>query len=106
MDNYNRITLIGLLNEDPKITKIKNRTRATFVLAVEKYVGRNNEPITDYFTIVSWGKLAEVIGSYLQKGKKVLINGHIQVRTYMKDKERQWVTEIVAENLRFLTPKT
>ena len=91
---------------DPEVKKLKNQTKADFTLAVERYMGKDNKPVTDFFNVVSWGKLAEVCGSYLSKGKKVLVDGHIQIRTYMKDKERQWITEIVAENLKFLSAKT
>lgn len=63
------------------------------------------EPAVDFFNVVSWGKLAELCGSFLSKGKKVIVDGRIQVRAYLKDGERQWVTEIVAENLKFLEGK-
>ena len=106
VSSYNRITLVGNLVRDPEIKKLKSQTKADFTLAVERYMGKDNKPVTDFFTIVTWGKLAEVCGSYLSKGKKVLVDGHIQIRTYMKDKERQWITEIVAENLKFLSAKT
>lgn len=97
------ITLVGNLEKDPEIKKVGDQSKAVFTLAVERYLGKDKEPAVDFFNVVSWGKLAEVCGSFLNKGKKVIVDGRIQVRTYMKDKERHWITEIVAENLRFLS---
>lgn len=104
MSSYNRITLVGNLVKDPEIKKVGKQSKADFTLAVERYLGKDKEPAVDFFNVVSWGKLAEVCGSFLNKGKKVLVDGRIQVRTYMKDEERRWITEIVAENLKFLSP--
>ncbi|MEI7941899.1 MAG: single-stranded DNA-binding protein [Candidatus Riflemargulisbacteria bacterium] len=44
-------------------------------------------------------------GEYLKKGRKVLVDGRIQVRSYEVDKQRRWITEVIAENLKFLTAK-
>ena len=102
MSSYNRVTLVGKLKDDPVINDANKRCKASFELAVERFYGKDKNPIVDYFNIVCDGKLAEVCVSYLSKGKKVLVDGHIQVRTLNKDGERKWITEIVAENLKFL----
>ena len=103
MSSYNRITLVGILNADPEMKTIGKKKKSTFILIVERYVGVKKTPVGDYFNIVAWGKLAEVCGSYLIKGKKVLIDGQIQVRTHMNNGERIWITEIIAENIKFLS---
>lgn len=106
MAGYNRITLVGNLVRDPEVMTWNDQPNTNFTLAVERYMGKDNKPVTDFFNVVSWGKLAEVCGSDLSKGKKVLVDGHIQIRSYMKDKKRQWIAEVVAENLKFLSAKT
>jgi single-strand DNA-binding protein len=104
MASYNRITLVGNLKDDVLVSEDKkNGRKAAFDLGVERYNGKDKAPTMDYFAVVCFGKLAEVCGSYLGKGKKVLVDGHIQIRTFTKNNEKQWVTEIVAENLKFLS---
>ena len=103
MSHYNRVTLVGILDADPEMKTIGKKKKTTFILKVERYVGVKQTPAGDYFNIVAWGKLAEVCGTYLSKGKKVLVDGQIQIRTYMQDGERKWITEIVAENIKFMS---
>lgn len=102
MAGYNRITLVGNLVRDPEVMTWNDQPNTNFTLAVERYMGKDNKPVTDFFNVVSWGKLAEVCGSDLSKGKKVLVDGHIQIRSYMKNEKRQWIVEVVAENLKFI----
>jgi single-strand DNA-binding protein len=106
MSAYNHVTLVGNLAKDPETKKVGKKSKTDFTIAVERYMGKDKEAEIDYFNIVTWGKLAEVASEFLQKGKKVLIDGRIQVRTYKgNDDERKWITEVVAENMKFLSPK-
>ena len=106
MSAYNHVTLVGNLVNDPEHVKIGNKNKASFTLAVERYIGKDKEPMVDYFNIVSWGKLADVSVEFLKKGRKVLVDGRIQIRTINNDDgDRKWITEVVAENLKFLSPK-
>lgn len=105
MSAYNHVTLVGNLVKDPETKKIGKRSKTDFTLAVERYIGKDKEAEVDFFNIVSWGKLAEIGAEYLKKGKKVLVDGRIQVRSYEVDKQRRWITEVIAENLKFLTAK-
>jgi single-strand DNA-binding protein len=105
MSTYNHVTLVGNLVKDPETKKIGKKTKSDFILAVNRYAGKDKDFEVDYFNIVSWGKLAEICHDYLKKGKKVLVDGSVQIRTYVKDEEKKWVTEIVAKNLKFLESK-
>ena len=105
MSNYNHVTLVGNLVKDPEIKVVNKRSKANFVIAVERNFGKDKPEVVDYFTIVSWGKLAEVCGTYLKKGKKVLVDGRIQIRAYESENQKKWVTEVVAENCKFLSLK-
>jgi single-strand DNA-binding protein len=102
---YNHVTLIGNLVKDPEMKKVGKNSKTDFTIAVDRYVGKDKEAEVDFFNIVSWGKLAEISGEYLKKGKKILVDGRIQVRSYEVDKQRKWITEVIAENLKFLTAK-
>ena len=105
MAAYNHITFVGNLVKDPEVKKVGKKNKTDFTIAVDRYAGKDKEKEVDYFNIVSWGKLAEVCGDYLKKGKKVLVDGRVQIRTYKKEDERKWITEVVADNLKFLTNK-
>ncbi len=105
MSTYNHVTLVGNLTKDPEQTYIGKKCKSSFSVAVERYYGKDKESEVDYFNIIAWGKLAEVASEYLVKGKKVLVDGKVQVRRYDDNGERKWITEVVAENLKFLSPK-
>jgi single-strand DNA-binding protein len=105
MSAYNHVTLVGNLTKDPEQTYVNKKCKSSFTVAVERYYGKDKESEVDYFNIITWGKLAEVASEYLVKGKKVLIDGRIQVRSYETEGVRKWITEIIAENLKFLSPK-
>jgi single-strand DNA-binding protein len=101
----NRVILIGRLTKDPDLRYTPNGVAvATFTLAVDRpFTNQQGERETDFIPIVVWRKLAEVCAQHLGKGRLVAIEGRIQVRTYDgNDGQRRWVTEVVANNVRFL----
>ena len=104
----NKVILIGNLTKDPEVRTINNGTYVTtFSIAVNrKYKAQDGSQITDFFDIVAWRQLAELCGKYLEKGRKVGIVGELQTRSYeAKDGTKRYVTEIVASEVEFLTPK-
>ena len=105
MSGYNHVTLVGNLTSNPETTKDGNKSKTTFTIACDRYAGKNNEPEVDYFNIVTHGKLADIAGEYLKQGKKVLADGRIQVRSSKVDGCRSWITEIICDNIKFLTAK-
>jgi single-strand DNA-binding protein len=102
MSSYNKVTLVGVLKYDVVLSKDKKGVKSTFTICVERHQ-RDQSVSMDYFDVVCFDKLAEVSGLHLCKGKKVLVDGHIQIRTHIKDGERHWITEIVADYLKFLS---
>lgn len=104
----NKVILIGNLTKDPEVRTTNNGTYVTtFSIAVNrKYKAQDGSQITDFFDIVAWRQLAELCGKYLEKGRKVGIVGELQTRSYeSKDGTKRYVTEIVASEVEFLTPK-
>jgi single-strand DNA-binding protein len=104
----NRIVLIGRLTKDPELRYTPNGVAvASFTLAVNR--SRPNpqgEREADFIPIVVWQKQAENCANYLGKGRLVAVDGRLQIRTYDgKDGQRRWVTEVIAENVRFLDKK-
>ena len=104
----NKVILIGRLTKDPETRVLSSGSSvSTFTLAVDRtFKSRDGERGTDFIPIVAWGKTAELCGEYLQKGSLAGIAGRIQTRSYeAKDGTKRYVTEVVAEEISFLTPK-
>ncbi|MGI6120309.1 MAG: single-stranded DNA-binding protein [Desulfosporosinus sp.] len=104
----NRVVLIGRLTRDPELRYTPNGVAVTsFTLAVERnFKNAQGEKETDFLTCVMYRQLAELCANYLAKGKLAAVDGRIQIRSYNdKDGQKRWVTEIIAENVQFLSPK-
>lgn len=102
MENLlNRVILIGRLTRDPELKYLQNGTAvATFTLAVDRKYNREE---TDFINIVVWRGLAENCANYLSKGRLAAVDGRLQIRSYEdKEGQKRWVTEVVAEDVRFL----
>jgi single-strand DNA-binding protein len=75
-------------------------------VATHEYAGSGKEK-SEYHTIVTWDRLAEICGRYLGKGQQVAIEGRIQTRTWDDDRgQRHWKTEIVANHVEMLSGRT
>jgi single-strand DNA-binding protein len=107
MAGVNKVILIGNLGADPEIRYTSNGTAvANFRLATTE---RWNNPTgekeerTEWHRIVAFGKLGEICGEYLAKGKQVYIEGRIQTRTWEdKDGNQRTTTEIIATGMQML----
>lgn len=101
----NRVVLIGRLTKDPELRYTPNGVAvASFTLAVNRSrLNAQGEKEADFIPIIVWQKRAENCANYLSKGSLIAVDGRLQVRTYdSKDGQRRWVTEVVAEDVRFL----
>jgi len=100
----NKAMIIGNLTRDPEVRKTASDISVcTFTVAVTRPFNRDE---TDFIPVVAWRKLAETCGTYLAKGRKVGVVGRIQVRNYEDNNGvRRYVTEIIADEVEFLTPR-
>lgn len=105
----NKVILIGNLTRDPEAGKTPSGVDfCRFAIAVSRdYANADGNRETDFFNITVWRKQAENCGKYLKKGNKVAIIGQLQNRSY-DDKEgvKHTVTDVIANEVEFLTPKT
>ena len=108
----NKAILIGRLGKDPEIRSTPSgQTVARFSIATdEKFTDRNGEKQerTEWHNIAAWGKLGEICGQYLRKGKLVFIEGSIRTDSW-DDKEtgqKKYRTEIVARDMKMLERKS
>lgn len=102
----NLAILIGRLTADPELRYTPNGTAvASFTIATDRF-DKEGEKETTFIPIVVWRKQAENCAEYLRKGSLAAVEGRINVRSY-EDKEgkKRWVTEVVAEAVRFLSGK-
>jgi single-strand DNA-binding protein len=108
MAGVNKVILVGNLGADPEVKYLSNGTTvANFRIATsENRVNRSSgekTTITEWHRIVAFGRLAEICGEYLNKGKQVYIEGRIRTRSWEgKDGNRKWITEIVATQMQML----
>ncbi|EJO5348132.1 single-stranded DNA-binding protein [Clostridium botulinum] len=101
----NKVVLIGRLTKDPELrfTPGNGTAVATFTLAVDRRFSKDGQREADFIPIVVWGKQAESTANYMSKGKLMGVSGRIQTRSYeAKDGTRRYVTEVIAEEVKFL----
>lgn len=101
----NRAILIGRLTKDPELRYTPNGiATTTFTLAVDRpFSNSNGEREADFIQVVTWRQLTEVCANYLRKGRLTAAEGRIQVRNYENNEgKRVYVTEVIADNVRFL----
>ena len=102
----NRIVLIGRLTKDPELRHTQSgKAVCAFTLAVDRpYLANNGNREADFINIVVWNKTAENCAQYLAKGKLAAVDGRLQIRSYDgQDGQRRYVTEVIADNVRFLS---
>lgn len=101
----NVVVLIGRLATEPELRYTPSGVPVcSFLLAVQRsFTNREGEREADFIRVVSWRKLAETCGNYLEKGRLVGVRGRIQVRSWETEEgQRRTASEVVAEEIRFL----
>lgn len=107
MAGVNKVILVGNLGSDPEVRTTPGGQRvANFRLATSRswnsQDGQRQEK-TEWHSIVAWGKTADIVERYLQKGKQVYIEGRLETRSWQdKDGQTRYKTEIICENMQML----
>ena len=103
----NKVILVGRLTRDPDVrTTNSGKFVTTFTLAVNRFATQGQNDTADFVPIVTWDKLAEICGNSVTKGQRVLVDGRLQIRSYEKDGQKRWVTEVIAQSVEFLERKS
>ena len=103
----NRVMLFGRLTRDPELRYTPSGVaNCTFSLAVDsQFKNAQGEKEADFINVVAWRQTAELAAQYLKKGSQTGVDGRLQTRSYdNKEGKRIFVTEVVAENIQFLSP--
>jgi len=105
--SLNKVFLMGNLTRDPELRYVPSGTAvANFTVAVNRpykdSAGEKKEEVS-FIRVVVWGKMAEVCGEYLQKGRPVLVEGRLKTRSWEgQDGQKRSVLEVVANSVQFL----
>jgi single-strand DNA-binding protein len=107
MAGLNKVLIIGNLGADPEMRYTADGTALTSfrVAASRNYSGPDGErkEETEWFSIVAWRKLAEQCSQFLQKGRRVYVEGRLRTRSWdTPEGQRRYRTEVVAERVLFL----
>lgn len=105
----NRFVGVGRLTKDPEFrTTPSGISIANFTLACNRsFKNKNGEQEADFINVVTFRKQAENVNNHLNKGNLAGVDGRIQSRTYdNKEGQRVFVTEVVADSVQFLEPKS
>jgi single-strand DNA-binding protein len=110
MASLNKVMLIGNLGKDPEVRYTTSGTAvAGFSLATsERFKSKSGEweERTEWHNVTLWGRLAEIAGEYLAKGKTVYIEGRLQTRKWQdRDGRDRYTTEVVADKMQMLGGK-
>jgi len=106
--SLNQVQLIGNLTKAPEIKQTQTGNSITsFSLALNRSVknGEQWDETTDYVDCVAFGKAAEAIHTYVNKGQKLFVQGRLQTRSYEKDGQKRYVTEVVVSDFVFTDGK-
>jgi single-strand DNA-binding protein len=104
----NQVTLVGRLTRDPDLRYTPDgKAVSNITLAVNRhYKSASGEIEADFVHCILWGKTAENTSNYCKKGAVLGVTGRIQTRNYDNHEgKRVYVTEVVAEGVRFLSSK-
>lgn len=104
--SVNQAILMGNLTRDPELRQTPSGQSVTsFSLALNRsYKDQSGEwqEATDYVDVVAWGPLAERVSQYLNKGRRVLVQGRLQSRSWEQDGQKRSKIEVLANDVTFL----
>lgn len=105
----NSVRLIGHLGNDPEVKTVDNGNKMAklSVATNDYYTDKKGEKQTEttWHNLVAWGKTAELMEQLLHKGTEVAIEGKLNTRSYEKEGEKKYITEVIVNEFAVLTKK-
>lgn len=106
MAGVNKVIIIGRLGQDPEMKAVGQGATVTRlnIATSENWIGKDGQKQerTEWHRVAVWGKLAEICGKYLSKGRQVYVEGRLQTRSWEDNGQKKYSTEIVATTVQFL----
>lgn len=107
MSGINKVIIVGRLGSDPEMKAVGQGSTVTrlSVATSESWVdkGGQKQERTEWHRVTVWGKLAELCGKYLAKGRMVYVEGKLQTRSWEDNGQKKYATDIVASTVQFLS---
>jgi len=104
--SVNQVILLGNLTRDPELRQTPTgQSVVSFSLALNRaYKDQSGDwqEATDYIDVVAWGPLAERVSQYVTKGRRVLVQGRLQSRSWEQDGQKRSKVEVLANDVTFL----
>ncbi len=104
--SINQVIIMGNLTRDPELRQTPNgQSVCSFSLALNRsYKDSSGEwqEATDYIDVVAWATLAERVAQYLSKGRRALVQGRLQSRSWEQDGQKRSKVEVLANDVTFL----
>lgn len=104
--SFNQVILMGNLTRDPEVRNTPSgQSVCSFSLALNrtwKDQSGNQQEAVDYIDVVAWGQLGERVGQYLQKGRRCLVTGRLQSRSWDQEGQKRTKVEVLATDVTFL----
>lgn len=108
MPAFNKAILMGNLTKDPELRYTPQGTPVVNItIAINRKYKSGEEMKEDvaFIPVVLWNKTAEVVNQYCKKGSPLMVEGRIQTRSWEKDGQKHFKTEVVGEHIQFLGGK-
>ena len=107
MSGVNKVIIVGRLGADPEVKAVGQGSTVTRlnIATSENWMGKDGQKQerTEWHRVVVWGKLAEICGKHLSKGRQVYVEGRLQTRSWEDQQgQKRYATEIVANTVQFL----
>lgn len=104
--SVNQVILMGNLTRDPELRQIPSgQSVCSFSLALNRaYKDQSGEwqEATDFIDVVAWGPLGERVAQYVTKGRRVLVQGRLQSRSWEQEGQKRSKVEVLANDVTFL----
>lgn len=104
--SVNIVIVVGRLGQDPELKQTgTGKSVCNMSIATDEYAGKGQEKRTEWHKVTVWAEQAEACAKYLKKGSLVFVQGRNQTRSYEKNGEKRYATEVVADRVQFLDSK-
>ncbi len=101
----NKAFIYGNLTRDPELRALPSGQQVVAFGVATNRTYKNKEgqkqEMTEFHNVVAFGRLAELIGQYMKKGRPIYVEGRLQTRSWESDGRKNYRTEIVVENFQF-----
>lgn len=103
MASLNRVMILGNLGKDPELKQIPSGLSVANLSVATTRKDASGKEETEWHRVIVWGKSADAAAKYLHKGSSCFVEGRLRTRKYQKDGKDHFATEIMADNVQFLS---